>query len=109
MTTIWKWRIGCGGLQKLILLVQILHLFYTSTEFINLLDVWWVKILCLIYHCNLVICRCYNNETKILTLHQERIVHLNGCKDGLCSYDKFKQVFATELQNCNFDEMCNID
>lgn len=63
----------------------------------------------IIYHCILVICRCTNNETKILTLHQERIVHLNGCKDGLCSYDHFKQLFATELQHCDFDEMCNID
>lgn len=69
-----------------------------------------MNILCLIYHCIFFInCRCNNNETKILTLHQERIVHLNGCIDGLCSYEKFKQLFATELQNCNFDEMCNID
>ncbi|XP_008182157.1 multiple inositol polyphosphate phosphatase 1 [Acyrthosiphon pisum] len=56
-----------------------------------------------------VLYKCNNNETKILTLHQERIVHINGCKDDLCSYEKFKQLFATELKNCNFDEMCNID
>lgn len=56
-----------------------------------------------------VLYKCNNDETKILTLHQERIVYLNGCKDGLCSYDKFKQLFETELQNCNFNEMCNID
>ncbi|CAH1710080.1 unnamed protein product [Aphis gossypii] len=56
-----------------------------------------------------VLYKCNNNETKILTLHQEKIVHLDGCEDGLCSYDRFKQLFATEIQNCDFDKMCNID
>jgi len=53
--------------------------------------------------------RCNNNETKILTLHQERIIHLKGCEDDLCSYDKFKQLYALELSNCNLGEMCNVD
>lgn len=52
---------------------------------------------------------CTNNEQKILTLHQERIVRINGCEDDLCPYDQFKQLYKTELQNCNFNEMCNID
>lgn len=53
--------------------------------------------------------RCSNNESKILTLHQERIVHLKGCEDSLCSYDVFKRLYETQLKNCDFDQMCNID
>jgi len=110
MIIILKWRIGSGELQQLMHLVQTLHLFYTSTEFTNFIKLLLVDIiLCIIYHYILIICRCNNNETKILTLHQEKIVHLDGCEDGLCSYDRFKQLFATEIQNCDFDKMCNID
>lgn len=53
--------------------------------------------------------RCKNDETKVLTLHQERIVRIKGCGNDLCSYDKFKQIFKTDIENCDFDQMCNVD
>lgn len=53
--------------------------------------------------------RCDNNETKILTLHQEKVVHIKGCESDLCPYDKFKQLYETELKKCDFHQMCNID
>lgn len=53
--------------------------------------------------------RCKNNIKKILTLHQERIIRLNGCEDDFCSYDTFKQLYESQLKTCDFDQMCNID
>lgn len=53
--------------------------------------------------------RCNDNTSKILTLHQEKIIQLNGCDVDLCPYDKFKQLFETDLKNCDFNQMCDID
>lgn len=53
--------------------------------------------------------RCDNNETKILTLHQEKIIRLKGCEDDLCPLDTFQQIYDSELKNCDFNQMCNID
>jgi len=62
-----------------------------------------------VYYFNTCIFRCSNDVKKILTLHQERIVRLNGCEDDLCSYNTFKQLYKTQLKTCDFDQMCNID
>jgi len=63
------------------------------------------------YYCYFTIYafRCNNDVAKILTLHQERIVRLKGCEDNLCLYDTFKQLYETQLKNCDFNQMCNID
>lgn len=36
-----KWRIDSGELQKLMHLVQTLHLYYTSIQFTNFLSYYW--------------------------------------------------------------------
>lgn len=54
-------------------------------------------------------CRCDNDEPQVLTMHQERIVHLPGCPQDsdLCSLNTLRQLYAAaSLDNCNFDEMC---
>ncbi|XP_061402196.1 multiple inositol polyphosphate phosphatase 1-like [Musca vetustissima] len=55
-----------------------------------------------------VLYECDNEAPMVLTMHQERIVHIPGCPQDsdLCSLNTLRQLFATSLDNCNFDEMC---
>lgn len=48
-------------------------------------------------------------ENKILFLHQEKIVKLPSCaKNDLCDFNSIVQYYKESLNNCNFDEMCDI-
>lgn len=52
--------------------------------------------------------RCQNEGPMVLTLHQERVVHIPGCPvdNDLCSLATLRKLFAHSLDNCNFNEMC---
>lgn len=60
-----------------------------------------------------VLYRCQETSSpslKILTLHQERRVHLPGCptdKD-LCDMDTFEKAFSFSIKNCSFQDMCTL-
>ncbi|XP_065363936.1 multiple inositol polyphosphate phosphatase 1 [Calliphora vicina] len=51
---------------------------------------------------------CQNEGPKVLTLHQEQVVHIPGCpvNNDLCSLNTLRKLFAHSLDNCNFNEMC---
>ncbi|XP_073834052.1 multiple inositol polyphosphate phosphatase 2 [Musca autumnalis] len=55
-----------------------------------------------------VLFECDNDDPMVLTMHQERIVHIPGCPqdNDLCSLNTLRQLFAASVDNCNFDEMC---
>uniref|UniRef100_A0A1I8PYE6 Multiple inositol polyphosphate phosphatase 1 n=1 Tax=Stomoxys calcitrans TaxID=35570 RepID=A0A1I8PYE6_STOCA len=51
---------------------------------------------------------CNNREPMVLTMHQERVIHIPGCPQDsdLCSLSTLRQLFADSVDNCNFEEMC---
>ncbi|XP_075158302.1 multiple inositol polyphosphate phosphatase 2 [Haematobia irritans] len=55
-----------------------------------------------------VLYECDNSDPMVLTMHQERVVHIPGCPQDsdLCSLKKLRQLFAESVDNCNFDELC---
>ncbi|XP_018323869.2 multiple inositol polyphosphate phosphatase 1 [Agrilus planipennis] len=56
----------------------------------------------------LVLYRC-EDQLKVLTLHQERIVYPLGCprEHLLCNLNDFKKNFKHSI-NCQFDKMCSL-
>lgn len=56
----------------------------------------------------LICCSC-GQRNKILFLHQEKIVDLPSCdKKVLCNFNSVIQYYKDSVNNCNFDEMCDI-
>lgn len=47
------------------------------------------------------------DEPKVLTMHQERIVRIPGCPQGLCELSTLKKIFKESLE-CDFDEICQL-
>lgn len=53
---------------------------------------------------------CDNGEYYVLSMHQERVIHLPGCPQNtdLCPFKVFKNLFEEDIENCNFDEICSL-
>ncbi|CAH2086293.1 unnamed protein product [Euphydryas editha] len=55
-----------------------------------------------------VLFKC-NDEEKLLTLHQERIIKLPMCNEELCSFEHLKDYFKNSIHNCDHSDMCKLD
>lgn len=66
------------------------------------IDAFSSNIAFILYECN--------DEPKVLTLHQERVVRIPGCPENedLCSLKVMKRVFKDSIERCDFNDMCDI-
>ncbi|KAF2903049.1 hypothetical protein ILUMI_03146 [Ignelater luminosus] len=53
-----------------------------------------------------ILYRC-DQKYKVLTLHQEHVVHLPSCEEELCDLDQIKEHYNDSIHECEFDEMCS--
>lgn len=53
-----------------------------------------------------VLYQCQDEE-RVLTLHQERIIRLPPCKEDLCPMSVLTHAYHDSIHNCDFNKMCH--
>lgn len=76
--------------------------------YISLLPYFVYNISVLVNSQVFAVIRC-KGSYKVMTMHQERPVTLPGCPEAeLCPLDLMQDLYSESLQECNFDQMCDI-
>lgn len=54
-----------------------------------------------------VLHRCSDNQLKMVTLLNEKLIKLPGCSSELCPLNEFRELFQRLDLNCNLSEICS--